>query len=337
MSCERLGRMDWLAVLDAAGVRAQIDSVQVERIRSGNSVYRIRCDDGTLFLKIPAKDLEAWSNELDGAAVKVEREAAAAACLRRHRVAAFETVTAETGVANPVGRPYLLTRAVDGTAFRSLMEPAPPTGWEGIVAAVGSYLRCVHNIEFEATGYLVSADGPAGPTPPAPPRPAHDPLVAQRDALHDLERAGDRIDPGVKRSVAARLSCLAERTAPQYEPPRFVIGGFHTNHPHLARSGDAWTVVGCIDFEVASGGRVVDDIVTFAVGLAAELPVLGWWAPLFDGYGGPPPFEAVRDELLGSCAYLLGDCQDLDEAYRSLLDATSWRELFVAISRVPLT
>lgn len=53
--------MDCMAVLDAAGVRAQTDSVQVERVPSGNVVYRIGCDDETYFLKLPAKDLEATS------------------------------------------------------------------------------------------------------------------------------------------------------------------------------------------------------------------------------------------------------------------------------------
>lgn len=317
-------------VLRAAGVEVSSGSVVVDLVPSGNGVHRLRSGEETFFVKVPVKDLEPWPDPIDGAAVKVAREAAAAECLHRNGVAALEVLTTDTGTANPVGRPYLLSRAVDGAPFRGLMESSSRRDREALVAAVGGYLRHVHAIEFRASGYIVSADGPTGPTPPAPPRAAHDPKVAAADALGDLAQARGRVDELVWWRAHERLGSLSDRISSEYEPPRFVMGGFHTNHPHLREVGGGWQVVGCVDLEVASGGRVLDDLVTFAADLMLEVGGAEWWEPLFDGYEGEPPVEAVRDELLGSCVYLFGDRGDLTQTYRNLLDASSWSELFSA-------
>lgn len=325
-------KVDGNSILAAAGVQAPTHGrVIVQRVPSGNLVFRLSTDRGAFYVKAPTKDLGEWSIEVEGARTKAIREAAAAECLRRRSLAAMEVLAVETGVANALGRPYLLTREVRGRPFTEVAASASASTLAEALSAVGAYLRSVHSIEFSAAGYLVSADGPIGPTPPAPVRPSHTPEAAQAAAYQDLAKTARSLDAGLRREVARRLSSIADGLRNEFHPPHFVIGGFHPNHPYLDHEAGGWTVVGCIDLEVASGGRVLDDLVTFATGIMtrvdAEVP---WWEPLFDGYGSEPSIESVRVELLASCSYLFGEAPDLDATYRALLAAPTWSKLFNA-------
>lgn len=155
--------------------------------------------------------------------------------------------------------------------------------------------------------------------------------MAQAHALADLDRARSQLDHQTIEALEARFSSLAETIRPDFLRPRFVIGGFHPNHPFLSLLEREWSVCGCIDLEVASGGRPLVDLVTFAVGMMFRSdPAIPWWEPLFEGYGLEPSFEAVRTELLSSGAYLFGSSADLGAIYRALLRARSWHELFNA-------
>jgi aminoglycoside phosphotransferase (APT) family kinase protein len=318
-----------LRLLTDAGVHP--GSLGIRRIPSGNAVYRLKAESDTYFLKVPTKDLEFWPDPLEGAAVKVERELAASRCLANHGVPGLEVVWAEPGSANPLGRPYLLTRSAPGRPFTQIVPARARRGWRSPLRAVGRFLASVHRIEFDTAGYLVSPEGPIGPTLPAPVRPEHRAEVAQAHALADLDQASSRLDSRTIEALEARLGSLAETIGPDFLQPRFVIGGFHPNHPFLALLEGEWSVRGCIDLELASGGRPLDDLVTFGVGMMFRSdPAIPWWEPLFEGYGSEPSFEGVRTELLGSGAYLFGLSGDLGIIYRALLDADSWHELFNA-------
>lgn len=329
-----LEHLDGPGVLAAAGIIVPPASVVAQPIRSGNVVIRLDTDQATFYLKAPAKDLEPWDDKVEGARAKVSREAAAAECLRRRGVASMDVLAVETGEANVLGRPYLLTRRVPGRQFTEIVPRGTQAAWEEPLEAVGAYLASVHRIEFDAAGYVVSAHGPAGPTPPAPVRSAHTPEAAQDEALQDLEHLHGRVDIGLLLDLEHRFSSMADAIREEYHPPRFVIGGFHPDHPFLDRMSDGLSVVGCVDLEVASGGRTLDDLVTFSTGMMFRFDgTVPWWEPLFDGYGTEPSIESVRTALLASCTYLFGDLAGLQATYRALIESTTWGELFNAHRR----
>jgi hypothetical protein len=249
-----LEHLDGAGVLASAGIIVSPASVVARPMRSGNLVIRLDTGQATYYLKAPTKDLEAWDDKVEGARIKVSREAAAAECLRHRGVASMEVLAVETGEANALGWPYLLTRRVPGRPFTEIVSAGVHVAWEEPLEAVGAYLASVHRIEFHAAGYLVSVEGPAGPTPPATVRSAHTPEAAQ-EALQDLEGSHGRLDVGLQRDLEQRFASMADAIRDEYCPPHFVIGGFHPDHPYLGRVADGLSVVGCVDLEVASGGR----------------------------------------------------------------------------------
>jgi hypothetical protein len=318
-------------------------------VRSGNEVYRLDSDAGTFFLKIPVKDLEAWPDPLDGAAAKVTRERAACQCLRDHGLPAPEAVSYDTDRDNPIGRPYLLTRCLVGTAFTTVVPTQARQHWRSPLEAVGVFLAAVHAIEFEFPGYLATRGGPVGPLSPeaprasdavdvagagASPRASHSAEVAEAEAMNDLACGRPFLDPEVADGLDARFRRIASSIAGEYWPPRFVIGGFHPNHPFLAPVAGGWTVSGCVDLEVASGGSVFEDLTTFAVGMMARFEAdIPWWEPLFAAYGSEPRLERFRTALLSVWTYCFFDPAQpymLENTYRALLAADSWPTLFNA-------
>lgn len=303
--------------------------VRTTRARSGNEVLRLDTEAGTFFLKAPSKDLDPWPDPLDGAAAKVAREQAASLCLRRHGLPGPEVLVAELGCDNPLGRPYLLTRCVPGRPFTTVVPRGARQRWKAPLRAVGAFLAAAHRIVFAAAGFVTTPQGPVGAVSPARALTSHASDVAQADALRDLDNARPFLDGDLAARLETRFSTLAASIDGEYHPPRLVIGGFHPNHPFLARTEDEWSVVGCIDLEVTSGGRVFDDLATFAVGMMFRFdPDIPWWEPLFEGYGSAPQLESFRMELLGHCSYLFGGRAALGATYRRLLGAQSWATLF---------
>jgi hypothetical protein len=324
-----LDRRTVIDLLAAIGVPMRSGGRAV-RMPGGNEVLRLETEPGTLYyLKCPTKDLEAWPTALHGAAEKVARERAAAECLRRWGLPAPEVVAADVGWENAIGRPYLLTRRVAGRPFTTVVPRRTRQGWKGPLRAVGAFLAAVHRIEFRAAGYVTTADGPLGPTAPAPLLPSHAAGAAQGAALRDLAQARPFLHPSLAAKLAARFGALATSIEGDYHPPRLLIGGFHPNHPFLARVDGRWSVVGLVDLETTSGGRTVDDLVTFAVGMMFRFDRdVSWWEPLFEGYGAEPALEVFRDELLASCCYWFGASSNLGATYEALLAAGSWATLF---------
>lgn len=285
--------------------------------------------DETLFLKVPTKDLDEWTDPSEGAAFRVTVESAAFACLTAHGLGAPDVVTATTTSNNPVGWPYLLTRRLSGEPFTSVVGAGATEGWSAPIRAVGEFLGKVHDIEFAEFGYIDSAEGPTGPPAKDHLSSSHSVEVLHTGALADLGAARSAIPDALAAEVEARLLSILPTVSAQYAEPRFVLEGFHPNHPHLAADRAGWRVTGCLDLDSASGGCVLGDLVIFGVGMMFRLgPGVPWWEPLFEGYGLEPPLEVIRYYLLGSSFYWHGEDGRLESTYRSLLDASSWAELF---------
>lgn len=317
-------------VLRRAGVPSG-GVAQVRHMESGNDVFRLDVRVDSFFLKIPTKDLAPWPDPLDGASVKVRRECFAFNRLREHGIASVEVVGSELDRDNPIGHPYLLTRQIEGIPFTDVVPAGAPDLWRRPLEAVGEYLAAVHRIELETPGYLgLSADRDS----PEPPGASHHPEAAQAYAMRDLDEARPDLSPDLVASLEKRFGEIATSIAGEYQPPRFVIGGFHPNHPFLEGSDEDWCVTGCVDLEGASGGSVFDDLATFAVGMMSRFEAgIPWWQSLFEGYGAEPSLERFRTELLSSCSYWFGASgrtERLEVTYRALLEADSWATLFGA-------
>lgn len=310
---------------------------RLHREESGNTVWRIDTSDATLFLKIPTKDLGAPSDHLAVAAAKVTCEQAAFACLLRHGLPATEVLAVGIDGANPIGRPYLLTRQVPGDSFTSIVPTPAGRGSFDTLEAVGGFLARVHAIELPRAGYFTTAEGPHERPSVLPPRASHSPQLARAEAIGDLDTSRSFLDSHLTSELDIRFSRITEELQDEYLPPRFVLGSFHPNHAFLARSRGRWEVTGCIDLEVASGGSVVEDLTTLSVGFMHRFsPDAPWWEPLFRGYGGEPGLERMRLALLSCATYCFGGDRPstepgrLAQIYRALLSASSWAELFTA-------
>jgi Ser/Thr protein kinase RdoA (MazF antagonist) len=322
------------SVLELAGLSLGPDP-RLRREASGNTVWRIDTGDSTLFLKIPTKDLDAAADSVAVAAAKVTCEQSGSACLRRHGLPGPVVLAAGTDSANPVGRPYLLTRQVAGDSFTSIVPVAAGRESLDTLEAVGEFLARVHGIEFPRAGYLTTAEGPGELPSVLAPRGSHSPQLAHAEAIEDLDQARSFLDAHLLSELESRFSGIAEELGDEYRTPSFVIGSFHPNHAFLARSRGRWEVSGCVDLEVASAGSVLEDLTTIAVGLMVRFsPDAPWWEPLFCGYGSEPSLERMRLALLSCATYCFGGDppsavpRRLAQTYRAMLSASSWAELF---------
>ena len=91
---------------------------------------------------------------------------------------------------------------------------------------------------------------------------------------------------------------------------------------------------GVVDLEVASAGDPVEDLIKFAIEMAAMRPsVPRWWEMLFAGYGGAPDFGRFRLRWLGAEGVEFW-CQGWEGAradmIASFLAADTWADLFTA-------
>ena len=65
---------------------------------------------------------------------------------------------------NPISRPFLLTRELEGRPLTDWLEEADRDTQYTLLNVVGDYLRQIHENAFEFPGYLGTLSGP--PEPP---------------------------------------------------------------------------------------------------------------------------------------------------------------------------
>ena len=127
---------------------------------------------------------------------------------------------------------------------------------------------------------------------------------------------------------------MAEMIAPDYDPPRLILGNAHPSHLHLRRAAEGWEVVGFHDFEDVSAGDPLADFMELEASLAPKFAWFDWRGPLFGGYGGRPRLESHKLRVLTFLLYSL-NCADrkivpdpawLADNWLSLLSAESWKE-----------
>lgn len=130
--------------------------VDVQRVKTGNDIDRLVTSGGAFYCKTYTKP---WYGSPDENAFPVRHEAGAYAALRAHGLATPDVVVAELGSANPLGRPYLLLRELEGTTIKQAcsmgLDIAP------LLRAAGRYLGRMHGIVFRYPGYVCSEHGPS--------------------------------------------------------------------------------------------------------------------------------------------------------------------------------
>lgn len=314
-------------ILSGLGVSGPIG---IQPVHERNHVWRLVGEAESFFLKTYTKSWYAAHG--DSHAFPVTHEAGAWRCLQSHGLATPEVVGAEASTANPLGRPFLLTRELPGQSLLALQrrghDMAAP------LRAVGDFLRRMHTIEFAYPGYVSSERGPSSPRcADAWHHRCWTAEARQNHALKSLEAEAARLSADVRARLDRAIATIPDGLRSCYKPPRFVHGDCHANTFFLVEDGDEWQVTGTVDMEVASAGDAGEDLMKLCVELAALLPASdGWWEALFDGYGATPEFDHFKLRLLGSepseFAWIDRWPRCWNDVVQRFLDARSWAQLF---------
>ena len=323
------------------------ETVQVTEVTRHNHVWRLQCGQETFYLKIYTKDWYGDDVPRTEGCVRHERDAYA--LLARHGLPTIEVVLARPDCDNPLGRPFLVTRAAAGMSLNRLLAQADATQFQALLESVGGHLRRMHELTFAYPGYIMG-DGPvAAPLAGEWQHPVWSAFVCQENALAMLERDRPRLLSTLANELQPIFATLAEQLAPAYQPLRFVQTNMHSHQFYLAplylvplyigqqgHEGSKWQVTGVLDMEVASAGDALFDLVAFALEMAAfHSPSTRWWEPFFRGYGGAPDFALFRLHMLtfGEESF---KCFGPDrwhgtrqEILARLLAAEKWEALFV--------
>jgi Ser/Thr protein kinase RdoA (MazF antagonist) len=313
--------------------------VSLSPIKEYNHVYRLQAPRGAFFLKTYTKSW--YGDDVLRTAGCVRHEASAWAILTSAGLAAPEVVLARPDCDNPLGRPFLVTRELRGRSLVELFRTASKSDADKLLRAVGDYLRRMHAIAFDYPGYLMDRTGPrAALDPGAWQHRCWTARRRQQAALAGLEADAARLSSPLIAHLRTLLSTIEETLAPAYAPPRFVHGDCHAHQFFLYQHQGDWHVSGVLDMEVASAGDCGEDLMKFAIEMAARYPVaLRWWDPLFFGYGQQPDFELFRLRMLGASEAELTCHGDgtwpgtREEILTRLVTARDWADLFALRER----
>lgn len=267
----------------------------VRQVHAYNHVYQVVAGADGGYLKCYTKDW--YGGDLAATAGCVEHEVAAWELLRTHGLATPEVLLAEYGCENVLGRPFVFTRALPGTALTgALLDDRR----DAVLHTLGAYLRRMHDIRFDAPGYIM-AGGPDAGLASGWQHSLWRFEVWQRNALDRLEREAEQLPGALYRHLRAEFAHAAPLLGPAYAPPRFTHGDCWASQFFVEQAGDGWQITGVVDMEVASAGDAESDFVHLFLELGRLLPpATRWWEHVFAGYGPQPARAAFRLRLLAT-------------------------------------
>jgi Ser/Thr protein kinase RdoA (MazF antagonist) len=108
----------------------------VELPKRRNYIWRVAAAGDTFFLKVYTKDW--YGGDVAATAGCVEHEVAAWRVLRAHGIAVPEVVAESRECANPIGRPFLMTRRLRGTSLTTLLRDADVSHFAALLEASGA-------------------------------------------------------------------------------------------------------------------------------------------------------------------------------------------------------
>lgn len=306
---------------------------EVREITQHNHVWQFSDEHEVYFLKIFTKSW--YGDDIAGTAFCVKHEQDAYTCLAANGLTTPEVVLTQFGMDNPLGRPFIVTRKLEGAPLRTCLETADASQFQTLLEKAGAYMGQMHSIRFAFPGYIVD-DGPINP--PDENNWQHSSWSAkktQQEALATLEADRPRISSELATQLHALFSNLSASLAAAFEPPHFVQVNCHANQYYLAQGGDNGYVSGCLDMEVASAGCTLYDLAGFSIEMAAFFPsTTRWWQPFFRGYGREPDFDRLKLLMLSfhEIAFkIYGETRwtgTRQEILSRLLAASNWYELF---------
>jgi len=294
-----------------------------------NHVYRVHCDNETFFLKTFTK---GWYTDPNSSSYCVEHEQSAWHILASHGIASPDVLLAAQDENNPFGKPFILTKKIQGEPLDTLLKRATGQETHALLHTLGDYLRQMHAITFSYPGYLMRDDGPKGP--PDENAWQHGIWTAkqcQKDALAWLQAMRSTVSDAMAQHLEQRLATIAQELATDYTPLRFVHGDCHLEQFFFQQENGYWQVTGVTDMEVSSAGASVVDVLSVCRELAQTLPFhTRWWESLFAGYGSTPNFERFQLRLLGIWYPYEPNVWpgSGDNGSNHILTATNWDELF---------
>lgn len=325
--------------LTPAIARELLDLPATEEVRTTflqpeNHTWRITAAGNVWYLKAHTKSW--YGADPTAAAGTVRHEATAHRLLAEAGLPTAHVVAACTTNHNPLGWPYLLTRALAGTSLIELLPTLATDDGDAVLRQVGRYLARMHELHYEHPGYLL--DGP--PTAaPAPNQYQHQIWRFERfltDAIRTWAHDSRTVAPVVMDQVAILLADTLAKARAAFDPPRFTHGDCHANGFFLDHGDAGWSVTGVLDLEVASAACPLFDFTKLFIELAGHLAGTGypWWEALFEGYRQPLDLELVK-LLLASAGHINYTCHGdhswhggREQVLRRILAAATWAELF---------
>lgn len=305
--------------------------VHVELIATGNHTWRVVAGGEIFYIKVHTK---SWYGGKPVGDV-VRHEITAHRLLHEQGLPTPEVVSSSFTCDNPLRWPFMLTRALDGTALTELLPRLARHEADDVLRHVGGHLARMHSITFDYPGYLV--DGPPV-APPDPNRWQHDIWRFERFLSHAISswaEVQDDLDLATGDALAVLVADKMADLRASYQPPRFVHGDCHANQFFLAKTDSGWRVSGVVDLEVASAGSAVSDFLKLVIEMAGRFGAgpLRWWEPLLHGYGRPVDFDLLR-LVLTAAGHINYTCLGAHrwpgtraEIVRHLVRARNWSEL----------
>lgn len=313
------------------------DIDHVELIKRGNDVFRLISKNESFFLKTYTKDW--YGSEPASTGFHANHENTAWTILSKHGLPTPEVAYVSSDCNNPISRPFILTRELDGYPLTQWMAEENQEAGSRLLIAVGDYLRKMHEITFQFPGYLSSLSGPT--EPPDPNGWQHRCWSAKaREAFACTQLQAEEFQITQETYAKSMQACLriGARLADAYQPPHFTHGDCHAHQFFLTRKGFGWQVTGVLDMEVSSAGDCGEDLLKICIELAQTLDYeTHWWESLFAGYGGVPDLEDFRLRLLSVVPIEYGNLgkwirtKDRETILRQFLHAKEWPALFAPI------
>ncbi len=275
------------------------------RITNTNDVFKVEtAGDGNFYVKFHTSD---WYKAADDTEIVVRREAAVAEFIRRKGIPlgyrAWTDCTRQV-----VSRSVLITSELPGMPIPQALRDYPQER-ERILQALAEFLRQLHGLEFPRAGYFECtghADLPFSLDPAQNPwcdsHPCQKADNFRLFALNVLKSRQKLLPPTLYRALQQRFHECPDILRGEYRPPRFVINNYHPFHIHVGQDASGWHVCGLYDFEAASAGAPLFDLVLNELQMTPILGGLSWRSSFYPAYGRYPAFEAFLIMLL---AYLL--------------------------------
>lgn len=273
--------------------------IVVTELEGANRVWRLDSDLGTFYLKTHTR---SWYDRDPpvAAGMAVARERYAYAVLAAHGLATPAVVATSENTRNALGWPYLLLRGLTGRPLPVALCQGDRDDADKALRSVGSYLRAMHEIQFDYPGALIHG---APSAPPDPDAWQHPMWRWQRFLAHGMRLwSADGVDAGPRaaESITELLRLTSARLPSRFEPPRFVQGDCHASALFVQKGPHSCQVTGLLDMEVASAGCPLFDLAKLVIEMAGRFRARrDWWNPLLAGYASDVDLDLLRLILLG--------------------------------------